>query len=249
MFNNFNKIYLHQLFFPKLISVFINPFYFIRKRLANEIKKYAPKMEGKLLDFGCGAKPYQILFSNIESYIGIDIENEGHDHKNEKIDLFYDGENIPFDNETFDSILSSEVLEHVPNIDGCLKEIKRVLKSNGKILLTVPFVWQEHELPFDFRRFSTIGIKKHLIDNGFKILAEERTGHFLEVVIQLWMTYLRCLLYLKSKYVNLLINLIFISPFCVFGIFLSWLLPKKNELYFNTIILAEIANNEQRKTI
>jgi ubiquinone/menaquinone biosynthesis C-methylase UbiE len=245
MLNYFNKIYLHQLFSPSIISVFINPFYFIRKRLSEKIKIFAPAMEGKLLDFGCGAKPYQILFTNVESYKGIDIENEGHDHKNENIDVYFDGKNIPFDSETFDSVLTSEVLEHVPNVDECLKEIRRVLKPSGKILLTVPFVWQEHELPFDFRRFLSIGIKKHLIDNGFKILAEEKTGHFLEVVIQLWMNFLRRLFYRNNKYINLILNFLFISPACIIGVFLSWALPKYKDLYFNVILLAEkLRHNE-----
>jgi Methylase involved in ubiquinone/menaquinone biosynthesis len=239
----FNKYYLYQRFFPGFGSIFINPFYFIRKRLVEKIKLLAPELSGKLLDFGCGAKPYQELFSNAQNYIGIDIENEGHDHENENIDVYYDGETIPFENETFDSIFSSEVLEHVPDVDACLKELSRVLKPEGKILITVPFVWQEHELPFDFRRFSAIGIKKQLEDNGFEILHEEKTGHFLEVAVQLWMIYLRRLFYVKNKYVNIVLNFIFISPSCLVGVFLSRILPKKRDLYFNAVVLAKKNNN------
>ena len=238
MFKNLNKRYVNQLFDPVFISIFINPFYFIRKRLVVALKSLAPELTGNLLDFGCGAKPYQSLFTNVDKYTGIDIENEGHDHQNEQIDVYYDGEIIPFDNETFDAVLSSEVLEHVPNVDACLKEIGRVLKSHGKLLITVPFVWQEHELPFDFRRFSSTGIKKQLIDNGYTILFEEKTGHFLEVIMQLWMIYVRRLLFTNNKYVNLVINFVFISPVCITGLFLSWLLPKKKDLYFNTVLIA-----------
>ena len=243
MLNRLNEYYLNQRFFPNFGSIFINPFYFIRKRLVNKMAQLAPQLEGQLLDFGCGAKPYQALFSNTKNYIGIDIEDEGqHDHKNENIDYYYDGNNIPFDNETFDSILTSEVLEHVPDVDKALKELKRVLKPDGKILITVPFTWQEHELPYDFRRFTTIGLKKHLEDNGFKILTEEKTGHYIEVVVQLWMTYLRSLIYVNNKYINLILNTIFISPACINGIFLSCIFPKKRELYFNSIILAQKTN-------
>lgn len=239
MLSYLNNKYLHQSFFPGFISVFINPFYFIRKRLAERIKLLAPEMDGKLLDFGCGAKPYKSLFSNVTDYIGIDIENEGHDHKNEKIDVYYNGDVIPFDNDTFDSVLTTEVLEHVPDVDRCLKEIRRVLKPNGKLLITVPFIWQEHEMPFDFRRFSSIGIRKHLIDNGFNILIEEKSGNFLEVVIQLWMTYLRRIFYIKNKYINIILNFLFISPVCITGIFLSRILPSKKDLYFNATTLAK----------
>ena len=61
-------------------------------------------MQGKVLDFGCGKKPYQSLFTNAEEYIGVDYEGEGHSHQNETIDVFYDGKKIPFENNTFDNI-------------------------------------------------------------------------------------------------------------------------------------------------
>ena len=240
MLNSLNRYYLRQRFFPDAGSILINPFYFIRKRLVDKIASLAPQLHGKLLDFGCGAKPYQELFSNVESYIGVDIEDEGqHDHKNEQIDFYYDGKTLPFDNETFDSILTSEVLEHVPDVDSILKELTRVLKPNGKILVTVPFAWQEHELPYDFRRFTTTGLKKCLTDKNFDILIEEKTGHYIEVVIQLWMTYLRSLIYVKNKYINLILNVIFIFPVCITGLLYSCIFPKKRELYFNSVILAQ----------
>ena len=94
-------------------------------------------------------------------------------------------------------------------------------------------------MPYDFRRFSLIGIRKNITDQGLTILAEERSGHFAEVVLQLWMAYLRSLFYVKNKYVNLLMNAIFIAPVCILGGAIVWLLPRKPELYFNTIILAQ----------
>jgi SAM-dependent methyltransferase len=239
MAHSFNKYYLHQRFFPGSISLFINPFFFIRKRLAEKIRSLAPQLHGRLLDFGCGAKPYRLLFTNASEYIGVDIENEGHDHRGEQIDVYYDGNHLPFGDASFDAILTSEVLEHVPEINECLRELYRVLKPGGRILITVPFVWQEHELPFDFRRFSVTGIKKLLTDNGFKILVEERTGNFLEVVIQLWMTWLRSVFYVRNKYINLALNALFIAPACITGLFLSWILPSGKDLYFNAVILAE----------
>ena len=243
MFNSLNSYYLQQRFFPGIGSIFINPFYFIRKRLVDKITILAPQLNGKLLDFGCGAKPYKALFKNVESYIGVDIEDEGHhDHTNENIDVYYDGNTIPFDNETFDSILTSEVLEHVPDIDKTLKDLIRVLKPNGKILITVPFVWQEHEMPYDFRRLTVTGLKKHLTDNDLEIITEEKTGHYIEVVTQLWMTYVRSLIYVNNKYINLILNVIFIFPACASGLLLSCIFHKKRELYFNSIILAQKTN-------
>jgi SAM-dependent methyltransferase len=240
MYKLFHKYYLKQRFFPDAFSIVINPFYFIRKSLLKEIRLVANELTGKLLDFGCGSKPYRSLFTAVNEYIGIDVENEEHDHKNEDIDIFYDGKNIPFEDETFDSILAGEVLEHVPDIHKSLSELYRVLKKDGKILITVPFVWQEHEMPFDFRRFTTNGIEQLLVDNGFEVLSSKKSGSFFEVIVQLVMMYLHSIFYTKNKYiVNLLINAVFIFPLCIIGIFLSWILPKRKTLYFNSVIIAK----------
>lgn len=233
------NIYLHQRFFPRIISIFINPFFFIRRDLLKQIRPFAKIMTGKLLDFGCGSKPYRMLFSNVTEYVGVDIENEGHDHQNEDVDVYYDGETLPFSNESFDSLLASEVLEHVPSVETTLSELHRILKREGKILITIPFVWIEHELPYDFRRFTVNGIEKTLLDNGFKPISISKSGTFFEVIVQMWMMYLHSILYTRNQYINLFINVLFISPFCLIGYIISFLLPSNKNLYFNSIVLAE----------
>ena len=97
------------------------PAYLTRNRLLKAIAAYAKELKGVMMDFGCGSKPYKSLFT-VEKYIGIDYENPGHPHINEQIDVFYDGKKIPFDDAYFDSVFSSEVFEHVFNLDEILKE-------------------------------------------------------------------------------------------------------------------------------
>ncbi|MDR1459563.1 MAG: methyltransferase domain-containing protein [Bacteroidales bacterium] len=201
------------------------------------MKKHANELSGKLLDFGCGAKPYKRLFDHVFEYTGIDMENEGHSHKSEDIDIYYDGKTLPFKNETFDSILSNEVLEHVPNLYESLAELNRVLKPGGKILFTVPFVCFEHELPYDFRRFTVNGLIRILNKCGFEIIIAEKTGNYFEVIVQLWISYMQDLLYSKNRFVNVMINFIFISPFTLAGILLSLIFPRKKGLYFDTVIV------------
>jgi SAM-dependent methyltransferase len=202
------------------------------------MKKHAHELTGKLLDFGCGSKPYVSLFSHVSEYIGVDTENEGHNHENESIDIYYDGDLLPFESNTFDSILSNEVIEHVPSLHISLSELNRVLKPGGKILLTVPFVCFEHELPYDFRRFTLNGLVETLKEYGFEIIVSEKTGNYLEVITQLWISYLRELLYTKRHSINLVINLIFISPFTIGGMLISFIFPKKKGLYFDSMIVA-----------
>src|SRR5689334_12356494 len=127
-------------FNPGAIGVFISAGYFIKKGIYDGVKRNATRLNGRLLDFGCGNKPYEHLFK-VESYTGIDIENVAHDHRNENVDVFYDGKHIPFDDNSFDSVFATEVFEHVFNLDEILVEINRVLKKHGKLLITLPFVW------------------------------------------------------------------------------------------------------------
>jgi SAM-dependent methyltransferase len=240
LINKLLAIYKNQVFNPGFLSIFINPFFFIRKGLLNGIKKYANNLNGCLLDFGCGSKPYKNFF-NVEKYIGVDIINRGHPHETEldEIDVYYNGNVLPFKDESFDSVFSSEVFEHVFNLEDMLDELNRVLKKEGTALFTVPFVWDEHEIPYDFGRYSSYGIKYLLEKHGLKVISLEKSTTYLETVFQLWSLYLFYKLYTKNKYINIFINILFISPFTIMGILISGILPNNKNLYNNNIILVK----------
>ena len=113
----------------------VHPFYFSRRNLFKFYKKYSLKLGGNLIDIGCGNKPYKNLFKHCKRYVGLEIESE---NKN-SADFTYDGKNFPFEDETLDSAICSEVLEHVFEPNQFLREVNRVLKKNGLIILTLPF--------------------------------------------------------------------------------------------------------------
>lgn len=225
-------------FQPSLLAVFFNPFFFIRRGLFLNIKELAPSLKGKLLDFGCGRKPYENLFS-VQEYIGMDMESTGHEHKHSKIDVFYNGRIIPFEQETFDSVFCSEVFEHVFNLDEVLQEINRVMKKGGQILITVPFCWNEHEIPYDFARYSSFGIKYILENSGFEVIKSKKSGNFARVIWQLWAVYFYALFNTNSKMLNYFLRMLFIVPVNVSGLILLNLFPKNKSLYFNNIVLAK----------
>lgn len=237
-----NQAYINQRFNPNFLSLFINPFYLTRVLLIKTLKEFRLEMNGELLDFGCGSKPYKNLFTNVSSYIGVDIEDGSHNHEKEDIDYFYDGKNLPFDDNRFNSVFSTEVLEHVPDIEYSLKEINRVLKPKGKLLISIPFAFPEHELPYDFRRLTRFGITQVLKDNGFKLIKYRCFGSCIRVLFQLKIMYVHDLLYTKNKYFNLLINSIFIFPITLLGLIFSFSLPKNRSLYFGTVVFAEKIN-------
>jgi len=221
-----------------------SPYYFIRKLLLKKVKQYSKELSGNLLDFGCGTKPYKSLFNHVKSYTGIDYENPGHPHINEQIDVFYDGKKLPFNDQQFDAILSSEVFEHVFNLEAILPELNRVLKTEGKILITCPFVWNEHEIPHDYARYTQFALKHLLEKNGFKILVQDKSGDFATTIHQMKMVFI-CEHFLQSMYIIGKVKFITsnIRPLLMV-ICNSWfllkhkLLPKRYDIYLNNIVLA-----------
>lgn len=227
-----------QAFNPDFTGIFVNPFFFARKNLYKNIKRHAARINGRVLDVGCGKKPYESLFANAKEYIGMDIENPGHDHSDESIDVFYDGETFPFPANFFDSVLTNQVFEHVFNPSHFIQEISRVLKPGGFLLLTVPFAWDEHEQPYDFGRYSSFGISHILQNHGFDILSFTKSTRGLTAIIQLFLGYLYKLFYSKNKAVNLLGTIMLISPFALIGGVLSIISPKSTDFYLDNIVLA-----------
>ena len=222
-----------------------SPYYFIRIELLKKVAEYATQLQGKLLDFGCGQKPYKSLFTNVSEYIGLDFENEGHSHQNEQIDFFYDGKTIPFDNETFDSIFTSEVFEHVFNLHEILLELNRVLKPKGKILITCPFVWNEHEVPHDYARYTQFALKDILEKNDFKIIKLDKSGDFATALHQMRMVYLSehrintFPLFGKIKFISTNIRPLIIFLNNLYFQIKRPLFPKRLDFYLNNVVLAE----------
>jgi SAM-dependent methyltransferase len=231
------KLYEREQFYPSLLGLFINPFYFARKGLAENIHDFSPSVTGKILDVGCGGKPYQKLF-NASEYIGLEIDSEDN-RKNKKVDYFYQGDNFPFIDEEFDSIISNEVLEHIFNPDIFLSEINRVLKPQGILLITVPFVWDEHEQPYDYARYSSFGLKHLLKKHGFKILEYRKSMNDIRMIFQLINAYLYKKTVTSNQYVNLITTILLMSSFNILGELLSKILPKNDDLYLDSIILAQ----------
>jgi len=225
-------------FNPGVLGIFISAGYFIKGGVYNGVKKNAPMLSGKLLDFGCGNKPYRQLFK-VDEYIGIDIENVAHDHSNENVDVLYDGKTIPFPDKSFDSVFATEVFEHVFNLDEILVEINRVMKKDGRLLITLPFVWYQHEKPNDFARYTEFGIKHLLNKHNFEVIVHEKSSSFFETTVQMSISYIYEAIFPKNKTAKILLSPIFIAPLNIFGIIGRKIFPKNSDFYLNHIIVAK----------
>ncbi|HNP24058.1 MAG TPA: methyltransferase domain-containing protein [Panacibacter sp.] len=215
------------------------PAYLTRSRLLRSIAGHAGKLKGVLMDFGCGSKPYKSLFE-VDKYIGVDFENPGHPHLNEQIDVFYDGHSIPFEDNHFDSVFSSEVFEHIFNLDEILKEINRVMKPGGMLLITCPFSICEHEVPHDFARYSSFGIKSMLERNGFEIIQQNKTGNSIETVSQLRIMYIHQHITPHIRKIPILrsvFRFIVYTGINLYAVVLSKIFPAGEDLYLNNVVL------------
>jgi SAM-dependent methyltransferase len=224
-------------FKPGFLGLFVNPFYFARKGLYQNIYALSFYIKGKTLDVGCGQKPYKELFQNTE-YIGLEIDAAQNNHQ-KKADYYYDGQKFPFQDNIFDSVLINQVFEHVFNPDEFLKEVNRVLKKEGTLLMTVPFVWDEHEQPFDYARYSSFGLAHLLNLHGFEILEHRKSMDDVRVIFQLISGYIFKKVATKNQSINLITTLILISPFNIVGEVFGWIFPKNSDLYLDNIIVAK----------
>lgn len=215
--------------------------YILRKKLLVAVDKYAHYMSGRMMDFGCGSKPYKTIFK-VDEYVGVDFKGEGHSHEKEEIDFFYDGKILPFPDNYFDTVFSTEVFEHVFNLEEMMLEIKRVMKPGGKILVTCPFAIPEHEQPNDYARYSSFGLKYLFEKNNFKVLEYEKIGNHFETLIQLRISYYSLVLFPKLDkliIVKPILESIIYPIYNIYAMVFSRLFPKKQALYLNNVIVCE----------
>ena len=151
----------------------------IRNSIFNAIKDSTHLFKNKFLDIGCGKMPYKnYILENcpIKNYIGLDIETAINYDESIKPDFYWDGIKMPFDSNSFDCALATEVLEHCPDPETVLKETYRILKKEGIFFFTVPFLWNLHEVPHDEYRYTPFSIKRHLKNAGFEDIEIKATG-------------------------------------------------------------------------
>ena len=153
-----------------------------------ELQKIAVNYaSGRLIDVGCGEKPYKEIFAPyIIKHIGVDHSGCLHDRSN--IDLYGIAYDLPILDQSFDTLLSTAVLEHLEEPEKAISEAARVLRKGGIAIYSVPLFWHIHEPPRDFFRFTRYGLQYLFEKNGFEILILKELSGF-------WVTFVTEFLY------------------------------------------------------
>ena len=142
--------------------------------------------KGRLLDLGCGKVPlYQVYKNYITDNICVDWENTL--HKNDYLDFECDlRKTLPFKDEEFDTIILSDVLEHMPQPEKLWNEMNRILSKGGKIILNVPFFYWIHEHPNDYYRYTEFALRYFVENAGLKLVYLESIGGALEIITDIF---------------------------------------------------------------
>lgn len=121
--------------------------------LLEGLARVADELRGDVLDLGCGKKPYRpILGARARRWIGLDFETTR--SGSSKADVFGSALDVPFRSCSFDIVICTQVLEHVPRPEQLFREVGRILKPGGSLILTVPQTSPLHEEPHDYYRFT-----------------------------------------------------------------------------------------------
>ncbi|HTA26939.1 MAG TPA: class I SAM-dependent methyltransferase [Bacteroidia bacterium] len=143
-------------------------YYLVYKPLIRDLEFAVKKYGGeRVLDIGCGNKPYEGMFQGIaKEYVGCDVVQSDQS----RVDVICEATKIPLPDSGFDTVFSTQVIEHVEDHQALVKEAFRLLKPGGHFIVSGPMYWHLHEEPYDFFRFTKHGFKYILEKNGFNVM-------------------------------------------------------------------------------
>jgi len=139
--------------------------YVIRSALSRWLRAQAAELEGRdrvrVLDVGCGPKPYYPFFAAVaSSYVGVDVVD------NPAAELKGPVEALPVEDASFDLVICTQVLEHCDDPAQAVRELRRVTAPGGRVLASTHGVQVYHPSPVDYWRWTHAGLGKLFADNG-----------------------------------------------------------------------------------
>ena len=146
----------------------------------NNVSKY---ISGKVLDVGAGESNRYGSYFNSDKYIRMDVVDR------KDVDIVGRADNIPLKDESIDSIICTQVFEHLDTPFESAAELFRVVKKGGHVLVTVPQMNELHEEPHDYFRYTNFGMHTVFEKAGFTVVKEDQRGGVYAVIAQILIRY------------------------------------------------------------
>jgi len=207
----------------------------------NKLNRIASGINGRWLDIGAGDQPYKQYFAGCSEYLTTNTKRHYNQLEFEAIEKqttywIEDGKNLPIPDNSLDGIACFQVLSVIDRPTEFFREINRVLKPDGKLLLTTDFiypVWSDE----DRYRHTAFSLKQLCVENSFKVSSVESFGGFASTVYALFMRYMRSFpeLWKRKK---LFAKTLLAIPYLIFVMLLPIISLKGKAIYWlekNTI--------------
>ena len=222
---------------PKLYNLILlltSHIYFYGLSAEKALKKCFPNgiSNKKIINLGSGTSNFGKNVINVDTF----------PHKN--VNVVTDATDTPFNNGSIDMIISRSVLEHMPDPELAIQEMKRILRPKGFVFIEMPFVFPFHGSPSDYTRFTIQGLKERFKD--FEIIQSgARSGPIAALVIQIMYILALLLSFGSKKFYSLLLSffMVALSPLKALD-FLTMPFPKSEESASHIYFLAKKRNNK-----
>lgn len=172
--------------FSKIRKTPFHPQWFIYINDERYSQEIGAQARGVVLDVGCANQYMKKYIAQSDNYIGLDYYQTATQWYQTEPNVFADAQKLPFSDECIDTLLLLDVLEHLPDPVLAIKEIRRVLKAEGRCIISIPFMYPLHDAPLDFQRLTRYGLKKMMINQGLMVKSIKQRGKPLETAALLF---------------------------------------------------------------
>ncbi len=150
-----------------------------------ESREYLSSIErGIVVDIGSGDSDHTELLGKEAELIKIDYPDTNCRYT-KRPSVFGNAACLPLSDDSVDVVLLLEVIEHISDFNQVLCEVRRVLKNNGQLYLSAPFIYPAHDVPYDYHRFSIYGLRQDLLEAGLNTVREVQHGNSIVVSLQM----------------------------------------------------------------